>query len=131
MLNPFALILRRHAPDSMGSVDLSGEIAATRRQIDGLTTSVATLQQQCQDILKELRATNGRLDKLTLRESQLRAVLKRDAELDTEEARLDAELARGNIAGHIAAAIEGAELHRHPFPYAIVDDLLPRGLYKR
>jgi hypothetical protein len=142
MLKTLALGLRRYAPVSRRSPDhSSGELGASSPQVEnvgheeaarvqGLVTSVAGLQQQCQDILKELRALNDRVAQLTLRESQLRAVLRRDAELDVDEERLQKILGKTDIGKHVADAIGRAELHVDPFPYAIVDDLLPRHFYK-
>src|SRR2546430_8903213 len=83
MLKALAVGLRRYAPISRLSLEhFRGEPGAGRRpvevlgheedpRVEGLVTSVAALQQQCQDILKELRAVNDRVAQLTLRESQL------------------------------------------------------------
>src|SRR5437867_6239249 len=99
MLKALALGLRRYAPVSRRSLDhVTRELGATRRQVEllgreersrvkDLVTLVAALQQQCQDILNELRSVNERVVQLTLRESQLRAVLRREAELDIDEER--------------------------------------------
>ena len=142
MLKSLALGLRRYAPVARRSPDhSSGELPASSDQVDtvgqddaahvqGLVASVAALQQQCQDILKELRAVNDRVAQLTLRESQLRAVLRRDAELDVDAGRLQKIIGKTDIGQHVADAINRAELHVDPYPYAIVDDLLPRHFYK-
>jgi hypothetical protein len=142
MLKTLALGLRRYAPVSRRSPDhSSGELGASSPQVEnvgheeaarvqGLVASVAALQQQCQDILKELRAVNDRVAQLTMRESQLRAVLRRDAELDVDAERLQKIIGKTDIGKHVANAIDRAELHVDPFPYAVVDDLLPRHFYK-
>jgi hypothetical protein len=141
MLKTLAHGLRRYAPASRRSLDrLRGELGTSGRQVEivgqeesrvnELAASVAALQQQCHDILKELRAANDRVAQLTLRESQLRAVLQRDAELDIHEERLQRILGKSDIERHVADAFDRAELHLDPFPYAIVDDLLPRHFYK-
>jgi len=142
MLKMLAHGFRRHAPASTRSLDdVKPDIGAAPRQVDipnreedsritGLVNSVAALQQQSQDILKELRAANDRLAQLSLRESQLRSVLRRDAELDIHESRLDVVFGKTDIGAHVAAAIDRATLNLDPFPYAIVDDLLPNHVYK-
>jgi hypothetical protein len=142
MLKTLALGLRRYAPVTKRSADRSSdELAARSHQVETvrhdeaartqeLAASVTALQQQCQDILKELRAVTDRVAQLTLRESQLRAVLRRDADLDVDAERLQKVIGKTDIGKHVADAIGRAELHTDPFPYAIVDDLLPRHFYK-
>jgi hypothetical protein len=138
MLKSLALGLRRYAPASKldqfksgaGSRNADALRHEAEARVDGLAASVSALQQQCQEILTELRVANDRLAQLTLRESQLRAVLKRDAELDVHGDKLERILAKTDVGAHVAAAIDRAELRLDPFPHAIVDELLPPHLYR-
>jgi hypothetical protein len=134
--------IRRYRPASTASVDLlrtevsrierhlERQASQHQRTVKSLEESVAILRRQSEEVLRELRATTDKLAQLTLRESQLRAVLRRDGELDPERARLEAVLARDGMANHVTSAIRGATLHAEPFPHVIVDELLPRVLYK-
>lgn len=93
------------------------------------TTRLAALERQCAEIASELKVVNDHLSRLVRRESQLRAVLERDAGLDRYQAKLDDTLAKPGTAGHIERAISEAHLHAHPFPYAVIENVLPDDLY--
>ena len=95
-----------------------------------LAESVAHVQEQCTEILGQMKALNDRVSQLTERESELRTLLERDADLDPHMDTLLKVLTKRNTAGEVAAAIERATLKLEPFPYAVVDDLLPAGLYR-
>ena len=85
--------------------------------------------QSADEILAQMKALHARVSQLALRESQLRAVLERDVQLEQEQAALAEVLGKPTTAGQIERAIRDAELHVAPFPYAVVDDLLPAKLY--
>ena len=95
-----------------------------------LAESVALVQEQCTEILGQMKALNDRLSRLTERESELRAVLQRDVDLAPYMDQLIKILTKRDVARAVTAAIERATLKLEPFPYAIVDDLLPAGLYR-
>src|SRR5687767_2914381 len=86
------------------------------------------LEQQNAAILEQLQEVVGQLSTLSRRESQLRAVLERDTELERQLPKLDHVLAK-QAGPHIERAIRQATLHDDPFPYAVVDDVLPGDLY--
>ena len=90
---------------------------------------LALLRQQSEAILEQLKALSDQVSRLTLRESQLRAVLQRDAELEGHHARLVEVVGKTGIGSHIERAVRRAELHLDPFPYSVVDDVLPADLY--
>src|SRR5207247_2184809 len=99
--------------------------------IDALTSTLAALQQQCELLRQEVRASQDALRQMTLRESQLRAIVRRDCEMEAFQDELDANLARrSEIGSHVARSIASAELRLDPFPHAIVDNLLPGFLYR-
>lgn len=91
--------------------------------------SVALVQQQCADILEQITAIRDELSRLTARESELRAVIERETELAAHGDRLRKMLRTTPSEAKVAAAIGGAELHLEPFPYMVVDDLVPAELY--
>jgi hypothetical protein len=95
-----------------------------------LADAVALVQEQCEQILQQVKAMEGRLSQLALRESELRVVLEREAELDPHREHLGKVVNKQGTADDVRAAIDRAELHLDPFPYTIVDDLLPGSLYK-
>lgn len=90
---------------------------------------VSAVERQCSDILDELKTMNEQLSQLARRESQVRAVLERDAELDAQLAKLADVLGNPGISSHIDRAVRRADLQHDPFPHAVVDDLLPGDLY--
>jgi len=94
-----------------------------------LAQSVALVQQQCTEILEQVKAMRDQLSRLAARESELRAVIERDTELDGHLDRLWKTLRKTTTADKVAAAIGGAELHLETFPHIVVDDLLPAQLY--
>ena len=86
------------------------------------------LEQQVEEILEQLKAVNDRAGEAMRREAQLRAVVSRDIELEDQLPELE-EIFRDSRSGHIAHVVRHAVLHQDPFPYAVIDDFLPRELY--
>ena len=82
-----------------------------------------------QPLVNELKTMNQTLAQLTRRESQLRAVLERDAQLDRYLERLRHVIAKPGMEEHVAGAIRRAEVRSVPFPHAVVDGLLPDDFY--
>ncbi len=99
------------------------------RGISDPAVRFARLERQHREILEQLTQLNQQLSDAARRESQLRAILARDAELEDQLPRLDQMLADERTGPHVIRAIERAPLNTHPFPYAVVDDVLPRDLY--
>ena len=62
-------------------------------------------------------------------ERQLRAIALADAALERKSRRLERILQPDVIAAHVTAALAAAPLRDDPFPYAVVDDLLPAAFY--
>ena len=95
-----------------------------------LSASATPVAGQYQDILEQLKGINDRLSHLTRRESQLRAVLRSNSELEAYQDSLRDVLSRTDTSSHIINAIRRAQLCLDPFPYAVVDDVLPADLYR-
>ena len=98
-------------------------------RITETSTRIAALERQCSEMVAELKTMNEHLSQLMRRESQLRAVLERDAELDRYRVKLDETLARPGVQSHIEKKVHEAALHLDPFPHAVIDDVLPDDLY--
>ncbi|MSO30941.1 MAG: hypothetical protein EXQ48_08390 [Acidobacteria bacterium] len=106
-----------------------GRLSARVVRGSGAADRIARVERQCQEILEQVKGLNEHLSLMERRESQLRAALTRDAELDGDMATLMDVLADTRTPPHIAQAIRGAAVHRDPFPYAVIDDVLPKDLY--
>jgi hypothetical protein len=95
-----------------------------------IAPNVADLQQKINELLRQLEAMGERLSQLALRESELRTILEREAELDPHHDRLLEVIGNPHLADHVNGAIEGAPLQLQPFPYIVIDKLLPGSFYR-
>lgn len=86
-------------------------------------------RSEFQELSEQVKAVNKALDHVSRRESQLRAVLKRESELQRQLDRLTTVLENPALGDHIVRSVRRAELCTWPFPYAVIDDVLPRELY--
>jgi len=93
------------------------------------SSRIAALERQCEVIAGELKTMNEHLARLAQRESQVRAVLERDAELDRYQGKLEDTLAKVTTSSHIERAVREAQLHASPFPHAVIDGVFPDDLY--
>ncbi len=93
--------------------------------------SLATVQQQCDEMLIGMKAMGDQLAELAARESELRALIEHDALLEPYMSQLVKTIRKSEVtSAAVGAAIEQAPLRLEPFPYMVVDDLLPTRLYK-
>ena len=81
------------------------------------------------DLLAQVAALREEVTRLSERESELRAVLERDTELESQLVRLGKILRKPAVAEQAAAAIANAELKLEPYPYVVIDDFLPEYFY--
>ena len=109
--------------------DGKAQLLALVRGVDNPALRFARIEQQYRDILEQLQKINDGLSAAARRESQVRAVLTRDAELDYQLPKLDEILGDTRTGPHIADAIGRSVLQTHPFPHAVVDEVLPKELY--
>jgi hypothetical protein len=103
--------------------------AGRRDDADGLRDALASLTRQIEANTRELRVVSESLAAVKVQQAQLRAMAMRDAELEGAERALADVLARPDIPAHVDRVIQSSTLHREPFPYAVIDNLLPRDLY--
>jgi hypothetical protein len=141
-----ALLRPRALAKTRKSVEvLTGDARDTRRALKQLAAGQAQLQAASHDVIarlekdvaqplaavaREVRALQQQVSTLTLRESQLRAVIRADAAL--EHALPDAAVAcdETRLAPHVRAAVERAALRVDPFPFAVIEDLFPSSFYE-
>ena len=101
-------------------------IAQTRKTVDDLVAEVRELKRAQRDAAIDLRQ---QLDALAVRESQLRAIWRADAEMADEVPHLGAILDGSRIAAHVEAAVAKSPLCEEPFPHAVIPNVVPRDFY--
>lgn len=87
-------------------------------------------ERQFHAILEQLKTLNERVADVSRREAQIRAILRREIELESDGAALEDVLGRADTCAHVARAVGRAKLRLDPFPYAVVDGILPGELYQ-
>lgn len=101
----------------------------SNRAMEAATASAAAMRVEHERLLQEVGALRESVDRLTRNESQLRAIIGRDAEMAAWMPQLEAVLESSEVASHVRAAVDRAELRAHPYPHIVVDDLVPQRLY--
>ena len=104
-------------------------LLARLRGVDNPAERFARVERQNAELLDHVKTLNHTLADISRRESQLRAVLTRDTELEDALPALDRMLLDAGTGAHIAHAIERVKVRRDPCPYAVVDNVLPKELY--
>jgi len=94
-----------------------------------LAGSIGSVQEQFREIFDQLKAMSTQLSLLADREAELRAVLERNTALEAHLERLRKTLRKSTMGAQVTAAIDRAQLHLDPFPYAVIEDLLPDVFY--
>ena len=104
------------------------------QRIGNSLTRLQRRRTERQTEMAELIASVGQIKQmlatLTLRESQLRAIMEADAALEDASEKLAALVADDQIAQHIREAVAAAPLRMKPFPHAFVRNLFPTPFYK-
>jgi len=106
----------------------SGAVVSGGEETSSHPASVASTEQIAA-LVEQVTALREEVARLTERESELRAVLERETLLDAQMDRLDKTLRKTTMAERVTAAIERATLHLDPFPYTVIDELLPQIFY--
>jgi hypothetical protein len=101
----------------------------TGEALAGLSKTSEELLAAVRTMTSEIRAVEQTVGALTIRESQLRAIVRADAQLEDELPSLAAVCDEKRVAECARAAIGRAELHDHPFPYAVITDVFPDDFY--
>ena len=116
---------------------LTVDVQETRRTLKQLAEGSAALQTSSHDVLARLDSMSGamrtlqdRIDALVHRESQLRAVIRADAEQDEALGHLATACDENKLEARFRAALDRAELHLDPFPYVVVRDAFPNAFYE-
>ena len=94
-----------------------------------IAEAIALIRRQCEEILERVNTMNEQLAQLTVRERELRRILERNSQYEPHLERLGKLVRKKMTPDRIAAAIDRADLHLDPFPYTVVDGLLPDELY--
>jgi hypothetical protein len=118
----------RQSVKALAGAQRSAELS-TRESLDGLTTATGELLTTLTTVRSQLESMEQAVRGLTLRESQLRAIVRADARLSEHLPALAAVCNEQRIAGSIRAAVERAQLCPHPFPHAVINDVFPSDFY--
>ena len=130
--------LRLFRPGTVAHLLKSGE--GTQRDLRAAVQTIKQLQEQLAAAKRgheekhaalsaEVRELTETLNAVSLRERQLRSILRADAELEWRERELDSLLQASEIAAQVNSAIAAATLRDEPFPHIIVDNLFPAAFY--
>jgi len=113
---------------AMRSMQAQGD--AIRRIEQRLAELQDSHRSDADGIATQLAALGRDISELRLRESQLRAIARRDAELERRLPQLEHVLDEPIAVAHVGGRIAAAPLRLHPFPHIVVDDLLPARVYE-
>jgi hypothetical protein len=109
-------------------------MAAAMTDLSNRGASMTVQQEEALSSIRQLTSTVQRIEsslgRLDLRESQLRAITRRDIELQDEVGSLASVMCDVDIHAHITRQIKSAALSHFPFPHAVVDNVLPDALYQ-
>jgi hypothetical protein len=86
-------------------------------------------RQELRELIGAVRALEQQVSELNLRERQLRAVQRADAEFDRASTSSTRSSTPRRSPRTCALAIASATLHEQPFPYVVVDNLLPEPVF--
>ena len=96
---------------------------------DRQARDVLAATERINELTARLQQLSELVDVLTLRESQLRAVVAADASLDAALPELPSLCDERRVVEHVRHAIANAELCVDPLPYLIVSDIFPNDFY--
>jgi hypothetical protein len=89
----------------------------------------AALATRLDDINAQLRSLTDKVDLLTVREAQLRAVAMADAAFEEEAPPLSAVCDTARVFEHVRQAVARSPLQRDPLPYMVIRDVFPPDFY--
>jgi hypothetical protein len=88
-----------------------------------------TLSARVEALAAEVHNMTDALNGVVVRENQLRAIVRADAELADAVGALPKILDETGIVAHMREAVQRAELRLDPFPHTVVTGLFPRNFY--
>ena len=107
--------------------ELRTDLRRLREDVEKLTVAVAEQTRQQGAAAEDIRASVARL---VVRESQLRAILRRDAELEGQVGSLESVLSAARIGAHVRQRFAASQLQHDPLPHLVIDRVLPDDLYE-
>jgi hypothetical protein len=123
--------MQKSLDDLAGSVgDLKRLVKQQAEQDKAIHLRVNQSAARFDEVTSQWQKLCERLDALTLRESQLRAVAAADARFDEALQGLPAVLDDRRIIAHVTDAVSRARLELEPLPHAVVTDLFPADFYE-
>jgi hypothetical protein len=105
------------------------DVAEGVRELRRAAKEQARLATRVDEMHARLREVAEKVDLLTLRESQLRAVAAADAFFEDEMPRLPAICDEPRIFAHVRDAVEHARVKTDPLPYLVVSNVFPADFY--
>src|SRR5258705_1072292 len=105
------------------------DVAEDVRELRRAGKEQARLATRVDEMHARLREVAEKVDLLTLRESQLRAVAAADALFEEEMPRLPAICDEPRIFAHVRDAVERARVNTDPLPYLVVSNVFPADFY--
>jgi hypothetical protein len=121
-----------------GAIDLlrPRSAARTRAAVDAASETLRQMQERLGQLQTAQGEVPSRIDALTRTVDdvraglgELRAVARRDADLDDSLDGLAALCDEARLTAHIRPAIAAAPLVLKPFPHAVIRDVLPKDFY--
>jgi hypothetical protein len=109
--------------------DLTSGARELRQAVKTVDAAATDLQERAQRLEAEVRELKQLLGEVSVRESQLRAIYRRDVELTPALDALPGVLDLAAIATHVRRAIAAAPMFDEPFPHAVVTDMWPEEFY--
>jgi hypothetical protein len=105
------------------------DVAEGVRELRRAAKEQARLATRVDEMNARLREVAEKVDLLTLRESQLRAVAAADAFFEEEIPRLPVVCDEPRIFAHVRDAVERARVKTDPLPYLVVSNVFPPDFY--
>jgi hypothetical protein len=105
-------------------------LSQTRQKVEDLGVDLARLRDEMAKMAGLLDEIHTNVAALGVRESQLRAVMRRDAELASDEAALSSLLCTPQIRDHVERRFAESVLCHNPLPHLVVDRILPDAVYE-
>jgi hypothetical protein len=101
----------------------SSVVTAADEAIAPLADTIAELKRQNEQLAQQVQVLTGQV-------ARLQAVAERDTDLEPFLGKLGYTIQKQTTPQRVADAVDGAKLQLEPFPYTVIDDLLPITVYR-